>query len=557
MPNGQPGKRTLDLGAQMLPMILVITAISSLAAGQSGPPAPPADPFFPVETLGDLPPSGDTYPSTMCAPTEKTKTAFEGKNVVFVFSHGVEDHEVYYQFQYFANRGAKITFACPSESVPGADGCILSDFIKPTYSVEFVNASSLDLTKFDAVFIPGGQPSSADLRRDPTFPRQLAAFWNSPTSAGKLLAFICSGTEVMIESGILASLPKDFAITGSPASQWPLRNALAKLGRDPSLFMGTNPQSQFDVLSYPGDGKTRPNLVLGRDPTASPRFVAALGDVWMQLHESWNSTEQEKLNLNADGKFVNKQFQILPDSAKISSLPQPPPINPPAPPKAGQKRLEGKNVAIVTAPGMDGEQAHYLFTYFANMGAYVKVACPSWVIQWKSSTLFTMTTPPSAPSKLVKCDIGFDVLQDIFNADTIIVPGGVFASHGVLRNDADFMECISNVTRSSPDFDVLGIMGSSADVLISQFHASSIAGLQDPVPVNGYTEPDLSNDARFKLVKDSAWRDFHHTNTVTTAIQGQKSKLVISRSPYEDRSTGKSGLEQFAEAIAEHIVTSS
>ena len=71
------------------------------------------------------------------------------------------------------------------------------------------------------------------------------------------------------------------------------------------------------------------------------------------------------------------------------------------------------------------------------------------------------------------------------------------------------MECISNVTHSS-DFDVLGIMGSSADVLISQFHASSIAGLQDPVPVNGYTEADLSNDARL------SWSKILHGETFIT-----------------------------------------
>ena len=153
-------------------------------------------PFSSLDRLGEVLPSGDSYPNTMVAPSGHPY-AFAGKQVLFAFSHGVEDHEVFYQHQYFTQRGANVTFGCPARSAPSAARCVISDFYKPSYTVEFVDLARVDLMQFDAVFVPGGLPSSSDLRRDPSFPMKLYRFWRTPAPSPKILAIICSGNEVV------------------------------------------------------------------------------------------------------------------------------------------------------------------------------------------------------------------------------------------------------------------------------------------------------------------------------------------------------------------------
>lgn len=94
----------------------------------------------------------------------------------------------YYIHQYFTSRGAQVSFGCPGNF----SEVVLSDFFKPTYKGTLtpspshltsvrcdVSISSPDigiqLSKFDAIYIPGGVPSSTAVRTEKAF---VSALWN-------------------------------------------------------------------------------------------------------------------------------------------------------------------------------------------------------------------------------------------------------------------------------------------------------------------------------------------------------------------------------------------
>ena len=322
-----------DSACPMLRVSIMLTNLHLLSASTAPMP------FTALTQLADVLPSGDTYPDTMVAPSDEH--AFAGTKVLFAMSHGVEDHEVYYQHQYFIQRGASVVFGCPASAVPGAARCILSDFYKPTYSVAFEDLAAVNLASFDAVFVPGGLPSSSDLRRDAGFPRKLYDFWRTPASRGKLVAIICSGNEVLIESGMLADAQLDGPITGSPASNLSLTAGLAAVGKDATLYKGLDPDHAYDAIAYAGNDN-RSALVLGRNPAASPRFVAAIGQSWRSLDERWDGP-QVAVTRDTSGRYSHPQFRPLDDGTNVSQLARPPPIH--APPLPG--RLFGAANALL------------------------------------------------------------------------------------------------------------------------------------------------------------------------------------------------------------------
>lgn len=153
--------------------------------------------LVPVLDLGSVADSGDSYPSTL--PIPGPGLPFAGKKVLFAISHGVEDHEVYYVHQYYSVRGAEIVFGCPS---PGR--VALSDFTKPSYLVNctYNLMESTDILQFDAVYIAGGLPSSTAVRNTLKFTTAVRSFFDLGGS-DRILTIICSGNEILIETGIL------------------------------------------------------------------------------------------------------------------------------------------------------------------------------------------------------------------------------------------------------------------------------------------------------------------------------------------------------------------
>ena len=149
----------------------------------------------PITRLDQVPASGDRYPTALPRVTRAGIQRFQGKQVLFVASHGVEDHEVLYTYQYFHDRGATVTLACPT----GPPFLVLSDFIKHSFLAPCLTINGIDLAYFDAVFVPGGVPSGSAIRLESLFLEKLKQFY---LYAGpeKLLAIICSGNEILIDS---------------------------------------------------------------------------------------------------------------------------------------------------------------------------------------------------------------------------------------------------------------------------------------------------------------------------------------------------------------------
>ena len=394
-----------------------------------------------VTTIDQVPASGDQYPAFLPVVDPSDPTPFRGKKAIFMLSHGAEDHEVYYQHQYFTSRGATVEFLCVNERT------VLSDFVKPTYVVDCTTIDSVDdwyLTKYDIVFIPGGIPSSSNLRFRTPAMRLLTNFYFDLQERGedpksKLLAVICSGVETLIESMILGNL--EGPVTGSPASQWSIKAALSFLGRPESDFQGLNP----DVLSiYRRATTERPALILGKDPTASPNFTASIGSMWAGVNEFVPEpiTSGEPLHMDSgvykDSQFLHvESLDELPSEYADQDVP------------AGKfargftdKQGNPRQVGVFVGPGTDASGLAGIPAVVKASGGNATYYCPSWVPQYKDGVILGLSDPPIVPMFLARCDRGFDH-PSVEDLDVIIVAPGLFSNGGVLRNDGSVAEILT------------------------------------------------------------------------------------------------------------------
>eukprot|EP01125_Pyxidicula_operculata_P012735 TRINITY_DN4195_c0_g1_i4.p1 TRINITY_DN4195_c0_g1~~TRINITY_DN4195_c0_g1_i4.p1 ORF type:complete len:414 (-),score=76.18 TRINITY_DN4195_c0_g1_i4:1417-2658(-) len=333
--------------------------------------------------------------------------------------------------QYFTSRGAKVTFGCDSPYN------VLSDFVKPSYMVKCVlldNLSSLDY--FDAVYIPGGVPSSSAIRSNSRFVEMVRSFWLNPNNKDKLLCIICSGSEVMIDADMLVDLP---AVVGSPASAGPLERGFQAVFKPASNYKGLD--SHYTALSYPGSGFSSPraNLVLGKNPDASREFVVAIGSTWMNLNESVPAGGEGVPLWWVDGHYNSTYFNYV---TSLDELPQIPDSYPEVNPKSGS--FEGKVIGIAISTGAHAAEVIFLNEYFEKSGATVHFICPWWNPVYKGGKVYLHTEPPALVTHLAMCQHGFnDVLDGALNLDMIAVPGGLFSTGGVLRNDGDFAKLLN------------------------------------------------------------------------------------------------------------------
>mmetsp|Transcript_18907 Transcript_18907/g.48074 ORF Transcript_18907/g.48074 Transcript_18907/m.48074 type:complete len:528 (-) Transcript_18907:1032-2615(-) len=500
-----------------LSVVLLTLSLSYFALCRADSPRP-----SPILSLSDVAPSGDQYPSRL--PVLTRSAPFAGKEVLFVFSHGVEDHEIYYQLQYFTARGANVTFACPHVlNQYNISSVVLSDFYRPSYVAQCQDVNSIDnLHWYDAVFVAGGLPSSSDVRLEARFERQLLTYWREAGPA-RLLAIICSGSESMIESGLLAELE---LITGSPASRFSLEAALYALHMPLGNYKGMS--DQYPVIPYPSEAaSSRAQLVLGRNPDASPLFCATIGNTWMQLDESAPAQgEGDPLHM-VNGVFRSAQLTPL---STLSQLPlASPPMRNRSPSKLSPDSLLHRRVGILVASGAHDVEVMYLYDHLRRGGANVTFLCPSWIPAYKQGEVYLFSEPPTVPRRMAVCDHGVDE-ANAQDYDVLLTAGGLLSSNGVLRNEAGVPTLLMKVAKAGG---LLGFVGTGNAVLLPTLElAKFLASNQLLVPSHPYNVRDLVDAGIVSHPPTEA-----QTASYPAGSHGQPFGLLFGTGYYDDSMT--------------------
>ncbi len=125
------------------------------------------------------------------ATAEEHASPLAGKHIAFLVGEGVHDAETLVPLGYVVNRGAKVTVV---GTAPGAVEAYNSD-IEVVVDKAVGDVSPGD---FDGLVIPGGR-SPANLRKH----EGIVDFARKLTEAGKPVAAICHGPQVLITAGVL------------------------------------------------------------------------------------------------------------------------------------------------------------------------------------------------------------------------------------------------------------------------------------------------------------------------------------------------------------------
>jgi len=121
----------------------------------------------------------------------KEKMKLKGKRIVILVEDKVNELEAIYPFFRLQEEGAKVEFAGRGkEKYTGEYG--------PTVEPVTLNVADLKVEDFHAVIVPGGY-APEQLRRD----RRVTEFVRDMFEAGKVVASVCHGPQVLISAGIL------------------------------------------------------------------------------------------------------------------------------------------------------------------------------------------------------------------------------------------------------------------------------------------------------------------------------------------------------------------
>ncbi|KAL4484222.1 hypothetical protein ABPG72_003506 [Tetrahymena utriculariae] len=381
-----------------------------------------------ITKLQDVLGSGDSYPSQLSVAS--SKKALESVKVLFVFSHGVEDQEVYYFYNYLIDRGAK-QMALGIDNNGLKSDTILSDFYKPSYRIpeQFTkDISEENLNEYDVIYIPGGLPSSSALRNNKSFTQKLKSFYENKQNSEKLVIFMSSGTEVFIQSGIINDY-LGLNLTGSPASVHTFSTYLKAHNIPLNTFTST-PAINLKT-------QNKPRVILTRDPNASTQFVTMVSNEHFHLNEKLPSASDFTPLRTKDGypagKFYLKGiFEIIPESTTLSSLLATNPIKN----FFSQSRLLrsenleedflaiNQNISLIAiSSGVVQREIDQLFDKLNFYQNFSYSICPGWVKQYKNSQIFTFSYSPTQPLKKIICDYSYEeIIEKKIPFDNIIIP---------------------------------------------------------------------------------------------------------------------------------------
>lgn len=144
------------------------------------------------------------------------KTSLNGKRVAILATEGFEQSEFEEPRQALDEAGARTRFVSPQGGkVKAWDGDDFGD----SFDVDLV-LDEADPDDFDALLLPGGVMNPDKLRTVPAAVKFVRAFFD----AGKPVAAICHGPQLLIEAGVV----RGRRLTSYPSLQTDLRNAGAE-----------------------------------------------------------------------------------------------------------------------------------------------------------------------------------------------------------------------------------------------------------------------------------------------------------------------------------------
>jgi protease I len=114
-----------------------------------------------------------------------------GKHVALLVGEGVHDAETLVPLGYLVNRGAKVTVVGPVAGVVKAYNSDIRVHVEKT-------VGQVSAADFDALVIPGGR-SPANVRQH----EAVLDFVRAVAKAGKPIAAICHGPQVLVTAGLL------------------------------------------------------------------------------------------------------------------------------------------------------------------------------------------------------------------------------------------------------------------------------------------------------------------------------------------------------------------
>jgi len=150
-----------------------------------------------------------------------------GKKVAILTENGFEETELTSPKKAMENAGIKVDIVSPQKSK-------VKGWAHDHWSVELpvnVNLSNADMENYDALLIPGGAMNPDQMRMN----EQCVQFARDFMKAGKTVAAICHGPQLLIETGLL----KGRKLTSYPSIKTDLKNAGADW-RDKEVVVDDN-----------------------------------------------------------------------------------------------------------------------------------------------------------------------------------------------------------------------------------------------------------------------------------------------------------------------------
>jgi len=154
-------------------------------------------------------------------------TNLMGKKVAILTENGFEETELTSPKKAMENAGIKVEIVSPQKSK-------VKGWAHDHWSVELpvnVNLSNADMENYDALLIPGGAMNPDQMRMN----EQCVQFARDFMKAGKTVAAICHGPQLLIETGLL----KGRKLTSYPSIKTDLKNAGADW-RDKEVVVDDN-----------------------------------------------------------------------------------------------------------------------------------------------------------------------------------------------------------------------------------------------------------------------------------------------------------------------------